>query len=153
MSEGSEADFSFLIPLFERRNEDGSPRYTPQEIDDLVCAVLLSGGFEPDELPPRLKLVLIDFVQRIELPADALGPEMGDHIQRYYEQNPLNPELKVEFERNFREAQVIGAQTSEQAQKLLHQAKAQYEARAEPKEDEVPSGPLSYFNAHQKLKK
>ncbi len=153
MSAGNEPDFSFLIPLFERRNEDGSPRYTHQEIDDLVCAVLLSGGFEPNDIPARPKLVLLDFIQRIELPAEAVGPQMADYIQRYYEKNPLNPELQAEFERNFREAQVIGAQTSEQAQRLLHQAKAQYEARSAPKEDEVPSGPLSYFNAHQKLKK
>lgn len=95
-----------LLAVIERRNDDGSPRYSDDEVLHFLPLVFLSvapSAAARARLPDAVVRLLGLFADKAgidpEGPIDAVAPT----LERYYEEHPVNPELLQAFQGFVRE--------------------------------------------------
>lgn len=88
---------AWLSGLFTRTNDDGSYKFTNEQIEDLVAAVVFTTGFEPGTLPARVAQAVVGLAGRAGLDPSKPIEKRSERLTAYFEANPLPDELLVDF--------------------------------------------------------
>lgn len=90
-----------LLAVIERRNDDGSPRYTDEEVLHFLPLVFLSVAPSPAaraRLPDAVVRLLVLFADKAGIPPEGTPEEVSRALERYYDAHPVNPELLQAFQ-------------------------------------------------------
>ncbi len=85
-----------IFALCMQKREDGSQRFSNQEIRHFLPLIIISAGFDVSKHPP-LQAVMSEFIPKLGVAANADAETYSRAIQRYYRANPPNKELEREF--------------------------------------------------------
>ena len=91
---------AWLGGLFTRKDEDGSFKFTTEQIEDLVGAVVFTTGFRPGTLPPRVARAVENLAARAGLDPAEPFEKRGERLAAYFEANPIPDELLIDFRQN-----------------------------------------------------
>jgi len=94
-----------LLAVFERKRDDGSYYFSEQDVQHFLPLVFLtvSGGAPSAELPDAVVQLLGLFASQAGVDAED-GPEAVQRaVERFYESNPVHPELLAAFQGFVRE--------------------------------------------------
>lgn len=155
MSHEAASAFAWFAGLEGRRNRDGTRAFTEQELDDFFAALLLSIGFDVDELPVELRGALAAFARRAGVVSGASPEETCDSIAAYFEKSPLRRELVIEFKEKMR-AVVLSEDPHELGRAFARfvperRSSTVRSAAGSPPEGAVRGGALGFFAAREKL--
>lgn len=141
-----------LLSVLERRNDDGSPRYSDDDVLHFLPLVFLSvapSAKARAELPDAVVRLLGLFADKAGIDPDAGMDDVSFAVERYYDEHPVNPELLQAFQGFVREELSAGGTGSDKAfASFLGDG-----SRALPLENKerpagsVPGGPLARFAA------
>ncbi len=137
------SDLSWLGDLLLARDEEGRRRFGEREAQDLLAAVLLSGG-TPDDLTPSLERLMAGFADRAGVEPEATTAEAEAQVAAYFAANPLPAALCSEFRLRYRDDLVT------EDRSVLAAAAERIEgglARVKAPPADGPKGPLAYFAA------
>ncbi|MCC7381142.1 MAG: hypothetical protein IT384_04895 [Deltaproteobacteria bacterium] len=152
---------AWLLPILERKREDGSLYYSNEDVAAFLPVMLLTLGLPEEALPPRIAQVVVDFAAAAGVTPGMSKADAQARMQAYVAKNPLNPELVFEFRRGLREE--VGGSSHEDLGRRITRAlgtgqppgaiTAMLERRAPPPAGAVRGGPLARFAADSLLKK
>jgi len=141
---------AWLLAILERRRDDGSHYYPTEDLFDFLPAMLLSFGFDPAVLTPRLEVLIGSFARRAGVEPNMSREQTQAAIRAHLEAHPLNRELVFEFTRGLREERVSRGNERVAASfaKFLAQTDRKLEGfgdRKRPPEGAVAASPLARF--------
>jgi hypothetical protein len=85
-----------IMNILDKKNENDEFVYTNMEVRDFVCACVFELGIP---MTAQLEAAMYSFMDDVDL-EDEENPteeQLKDGIKKYFEANPLNPELGAEF--------------------------------------------------------
>lgn len=95
-----------LLAVLDRKNDDGSPRYSDEEVLHFLPLVFLSvapSAAQRAALPDAVVGLLGLFADKAGIDPDGPPDEVARALERYYEAHPVNPELLQAFQSFVRE--------------------------------------------------
>lgn len=101
-----------LLAVLERRNGDGTPRYSDEEVLHFLPLVFLSvapSAAARARLPDAVIRLLGLFADKAGIPPDGPAEDVTRALERYYEAHPVNPELLQAFQSFVREELAAGS--------------------------------------------
>lgn len=120
--------------------KSGDYLYSKTEVRDFIVACIFELGLP---VPQELQNCCLQFIQALELSADASDEQIVEHVFAYFEEYPLHPQLVIEFNELGRQAlfgdKLQAKAGAEKLRAIATKGKAQ-ETRAPIAEDTLPKG-------------
>lgn len=101
-----------LLSVLDRRADDGSPRYSDEEVLHFLPLVFLTVAPSAEQraaLPDAVIRLLGLFADKAGIDPDASAEDVTHALERYYEAHPVNPELLQAFQSFVREELFAGS--------------------------------------------
>lgn len=86
-----------LLSIFQKKNPDGTARYSQAEISAFVPLLALASEEPFEQLTPDLQLALMELCARIGIREGMEDDALHEAVLRHYQGSPLNQELTTEF--------------------------------------------------------
>jgi hypothetical protein len=150
----SGAPHPWLAGLLLRKNDDGTLKFTTEQVEDFFGAIFLIRGFAAGELEPSVENAVLALATRAALDPNDTPEARGQKLNTYFEAHPIPPELSVDFTQLLQE-EIVQDGTAEEARaflELIDAAPTKFENR-ERKAGTHPGGALGFFMAKKDLKK
>lgn len=107
-----------LLSVLERRQDDGSLRYSDDDLLHFLPLVFLSvapSAKARAELPDAVVRLLGLFADKAGIDPNASPDDVAHAVERYYDAHPVNPELLAAFQAFVRDELAAGGTGSEKA--------------------------------------
>ncbi len=86
-----------VTQLFSRKDDDGRPVYSPEQVSHAVVFVLMAGASPGLTLPPAAEEYLGRLGAQLGLRPDADGTRVATVMAQYFASHPLHPALRLEL--------------------------------------------------------
>ncbi len=151
----SGAPHGWLTGLLLRQNDDGSLKFSREQVEDFFGAIFLVRGFAPGSLSPSVANAVTALAERASLDPAESPAERGAKLNAYFAEHPIPTELSVDFSQLLQEEVAASSEAEEEARAFLEfvdEGAARFQERGRP-EGTRPGGALGFFLARGDLKK